>query len=170
MNLNALKRSVELTKAKREIFRTPSLKRLRDAVRTAGRTAHDDKQILRLQKQLDSEISAHKAAIEELAAMKAQLDDALLSIKADTDFLAKDRKAQRKRRGKAARQAGRDTKDSGLWDRYDTFRAMRERIKRGDKQLAAATDVIGASKGKITIEPETLVRYYRAWIKKRKTD
>ena len=96
--------------------------------------------------------------------------DPLAGVKADTEFLVKDRKAQKKRRGKAARQTRRDTKDSGLWDRYDTFRAMLARIERGEKRLAAATDVIEASKGKITLKPETLVRYYRAWKKKRKTD
>ncbi|OQC55423.1 MAG: hypothetical protein BWX54_01947 [Verrucomicrobia bacterium ADurb.Bin018] len=96
--------------------------------------------------------------------------DPLAGVKADTEFLVKDRKAQKKRRGKAARQTRRDTKDSGLWDPYDTFRAMRARIERGEKRLAAATDVIEASKGKITLKPETLVRYYRAWKKKRKTD
>ena len=96
--------------------------------------------------------------------------DPLAGVKADTEFLVKDRKAQKTRRGKAARQTRRDTKDSGLWDPYDTFRAMRARIERGEKRLAAATDVIEASKGKITLKPETLVRYYRAWKKKRKTD
>lgn len=96
--------------------------------------------------------------------------DPLAGVKADTEFLVKDRKAQKKRRGKAARQTRRDTKDSGLWDRYDTFRAMRARIEKGEKQLAAATDVIEASRGNISIPPETLVRYYRAWKKKRKTD
>ncbi len=96
--------------------------------------------------------------------------DPLAGVKADTEFLVKDRKAQKKRRGKAARQTRRDTKDSGLWDPYDTFRAMRARIERGEKRLAAATDVIEASKGKITLKPETLVRYFRAWKKKRKTD
>ena len=73
MNLNALKHAVELTKVKREVFRAPSLSRLREAVRIAGRTIQDDKQIYRLQKQLDSEIAAHKAALEELVALKAQL-------------------------------------------------------------------------------------------------
>lgn len=96
--------------------------------------------------------------------------DLLADVKADTGFLVKDRKAQKTRRGKAARQTRRDTKDSGLWDPYDTFRAMRARIERGEKRLAAATDVIEASKGKITLKPETLVRYFRAWKKKRKTD
>ena len=96
--------------------------------------------------------------------------DLLADVKADTGFLVKDRKAQKTRRGKAARQARRDTKDSGLWDRYDTFRAMLARIKRGEKQLAAATDLIEKSDGVIDLKPETLVRYFRAWKKKRKTD
>ena len=91
-------------------------------------------------------------------------------VRAGISYLVGDRKAQKTRRGKAARQTRRDTRDSGLWDRYDTFRAMRARIERGEKQLAAATDVIAASKGKITLPPETLVRYFRAWKKKRKTD
>ena len=96
--------------------------------------------------------------------------DPLAGVKADTEFLVKDRKAQKKRRGKAARQTRRDTKDSGLWDPYDTLRAMRARIERGEKRLAAATDVIEASKGKITLKPETLARYYRERGRKRKTD
>lgn len=79
--INALKRAINLTKAKHEIFRTPSLNRLREAVRIAGRTIQDDKQIFRLQKQLDSEIAAHKAALEELAALKAQLTDIGTKIK-----------------------------------------------------------------------------------------
>ena len=96
--------------------------------------------------------------------------DVIEKVAGDTDFLKKDRMAQKKRRGKAARQTRRDTKDSGLWDPYDTFRAMRARIERGEKRLAAATDVIEASKGKITLKPETLVRYFRDWLKERKTD
>ncbi len=96
--------------------------------------------------------------------------DLLSEVNRKADILVQDRKAQKKRRGRAARQAQRDTKDSGLWDRYDTFRAMRARIEKGEKQLAAATDIIEASKGNITLPPETLVRYYRDWKKKRKTD
>ncbi len=96
--------------------------------------------------------------------------DVIEKVAGDTGFLVQDRKAQKKRRGKAARRGGRDTKDSGLWDRYDTFRAMRARIKRGEKQLAAATDLIEKSDGVIDQKPETLVRYFRAWKKKRKTD
>lgn len=91
-------------------------------------------------------------------------------VRADLSYLVGDRKAQKTRRGKAARQTRRDTKDSGLWDRYDTFRAMRARIEKGEKRLAAATDVIEASKGKITLKPETLVHYFREWERKRKTD
>lgn len=106
----------------------------------------------------------------ERAAKAERRADVIEKVAGDTGFLVNDRKAQKKRRGKAARQTRRDTKDSGLWDRYDTFRAMRVRIERGEKQLAAATDVIEASKGNITLPPETLVRYYRAWMKKRKTD
>lgn len=94
----------------------------------------------------------------------------------DVAYLKTDRMAQKRRRGKAARQAGRDTKDSGLWDRYETFRAMKRHLDNAKKKkrrltrLQAAKRVIKASKGAITLPPETLVRYYRAWIKKRKTD
>ena len=93
--------------------------------------------------------------------------EAIVEVVGHTRFLHADRKAQKKRKRKAARQTQRDTKDSGLWDRYDTFRAMRARIERGEKRLAAATDLIEKSNGKITVDAETLVRYYLDWVKKR---
>ena len=171
MDLNALKRAVEMTKAKREIFRTPTLARLRDAVRTAGRTIEDDKQIFRLQKQLDSEIAAHKAALEELAALKAQLNDDLSKIKADTSLIVKDVKERKKRRGIASRTTPRATADDNLWDRSAFFRAMRARIKKGEKHTAAAAAVKATVNIKdmlCTLSPESLAREYRAWEKKLK--
>ena len=110
-----------------------------------------------------------RATGERLAKAERRAD-VIEKVAVDTGFLVQDRKAQKKRRGKAARQTRRDVRDSGLWDRHDTFRAMRARIGRGEKQLAAALSVIDSSRGRITLKPETLVRYYRAWIKKRKTD
>ena len=97
--------------------------------------------------------------------------DPLAGVKADTEFLVKDRKAQKKRRGKAARQTRRDTKDSGLWNRYEAFRSIKRNLgqarkeKRRLTQLQAAQRVIDASKKSITIIAESLVRYYRAWLK-----
>ena len=171
MNLNALKHAVELTKAKREIFRTSSLSRLREAVRIAGRTSQDDKQIFRLQKQLDFEIAAHKAALEELAAMKAQLNDDLSKIKADTTLIVKDVKERKKRRGIVSRTTPRATADDNLWNRGAFFRAMRDRIKKGEKQIAAAAAVKATVNKKdelCTLPDETLARQYRAWEKKLK--
>ena len=171
MNLNALKHAVELTQAKREMFRTPSLHRLRDAVRIAGRTTQDDKQIFRLQKQLDSEIAAHKAALEELVALKAQLNDDLAKIKADTTLIVKDVKERKKRRGIASRTTPRATADDNLWDRGAFFRAMRARIRKGEKQTAAAESVKATVNKKdllCTLGAESLAREYRAWEKKLK--
>lgn len=96
--------------------------------------------------------------------------DAIEKVVDDVTYLKEDRVAQKTRRGKAARQAGRDKKDSGLWNRYETFRAMKKRIESGEKQLAAATTLVESSNGAIDYPPETVVRYYRKWIKKRKTD
>ena len=171
MNLKALQRAVELTKAKREIFRTSSLNRLRVAVRTVGRTVQDDKQILRLQKELDSEIVAHKAALGELAALKAQLNDDLSKIKADTSLIVKDVKERKKRRGIVSRTTPRATADGNLWDRGAFFRAMRAHIKKGVKQTAAAEAVKATVNKKdqlCTLDAESLAREYRAWEKKLK--
>ena len=171
MNLNALKHAVELTKVKREVFRAPSLSRLREAVRIAGRTIQDDKQIYRLQKQLDSEIAAHKAALEELVALKAQLNDDLAKIKADTTLIVKDVKERKKRRGIVSRTTPRATADGNLWDRGAFFRAMRAHIKKGEKQTAAAEAVKATVNKKdqlCTLDAESLAREYRAWEKKLK--
>lgn len=180
MDLNALKRAVEMTKAKREIFRTTSLAHLREAVRTAGRTIQDDKQIFRLQKQLDSEIDAHKAALEELAAMKAQLNDDLSKIKADITLIAKDVKERKKRRGHASRinceprgKAG----DEIDWDEYEVCRAIDNQLTKAHKekrrltQLQAAERVIESyneENDRIQCTPETLCTYYRRLKKRRK--
>ena len=97
--------------------------------------------------------------------------DAIEKVAGDTAFLVKDRKAQKQRRGKAARQTRRDTKDSGLWNRYEAFRSIKRNLgqarkeKRRLTQLQAAQRVIDASKKSITINAESLVRYYRAWLK-----
>lgn len=100
--------------------------------------------------------------------------DLLADVKADTGFLVKDRKAQKMRRGIAARQAGRDTRDSGLWDHYEAFRSMKRHLDLAQKEKRrltrkqAAQRVIDSSKGAITIEAESLVRYFRDWPKRPK--
>lgn len=153
MKLDSLKRAVDIVKGRKI---PPSITRVRKAI---------------------EEKEAEKLALIEVAvergkrvAKAEKQAEAIVEVVGHTRFLHADRKAQKKRKRTAAKKAQRDTKDSGLWDRYDTFRAMRAKIERGEKQLAAATDVKATSKGNITIKPETLVRYYRAWKKKRKTD
>ena len=178
MNLNALKRSVELTKAKREIFRTPSLNRLRDAVRTAGRTVRDDKEIHRLQNQLDAEISAHKRAIEELARLKDQLSG-IPDIKANTDFLVKDRKAQKQRRRNASRESFEPRGKAGDeidWDEYEVCRAIDKQLVKARKEKRRLTQIQAAQRvidnyneenDRIQCTAETLCTYYRRLKKRR---
>ncbi|NCC93451.1 MAG: hypothetical protein EOM10_09250 [Opitutae bacterium] len=142
-----LKRAIEREPFKKalEFLRTgksPGVERVKNKLRTTGERA----------------VKAERRA------------DVIEKVAGDTGFLKKVHMDQKKRKRKAAKKARRDTKDSGLWDRYDTFRAMLARIKRGEKQLAAATDLIEKSDGVIDQKPETLVRYFRAWKKKRKTD
>lgn len=171
MDLNALKRAVEMTKAKQEIFRTPTLTRLRDAVRTAGRTIQDDKQIHRLQKELNEQIEAHRSDLEELAALKAQLNGDLLKIKTDTALIVKDVKERKKRRSIVSRTTPRATADDDLWDRGAFFRAMDARVKRGEKQTAAAAAVkatVNKRDELCTLNPKSLAREYREWKRKRK--
>lgn len=180
MNINALKHAVELTKAKREIFRTPTLTRLRNAVRTAGRTIQDDKQIFRLQKQLDSEIAAHKAALEELATLKDQLSD-IPDIKANTDFLVKDRKVSIKRRRDAARENFEPRGKAGDeidWDEYEVCRAIDNQLTKARKEKRRLTQIQASQRvidsynkenERIQCNAESLAAYYRRW-KKRKMD
>lgn len=120
-----------------------------------------------------------KAAFETIAELKIRLDDIpkikedVANSKANIEFLKKDRMAQRERASTAARQTRRDTKDSGLWSRYEAFRAMKRHLAQARKehrrltQLQAAQRVINTSEEKITVDAESLVRYYRTWLKKR---
>lgn len=99
--------------------------------------------------------------------------DVIEKVAGDTGFLVQDRKAQKARRGKAARQTRRDTKDSGLWDHYEAFRSMKRHLDLAQKEKRrltrkqAAQRVIDSSKGAITIKAESLVRYFRDWLKER---
>ena len=121
---------------------------------------------------------AHAARFSEIVAeINGRLKPptvTLADIEGKVGYLVKDRKAQKARRGTAARQTRRDTKDSGLWDRYEAFRAMKRHLdlarkeKRRLTQLQAAQRVIDASNGIITVDAETLVRYFRDWLKRPK--
>jgi hypothetical protein len=99
--------------------------------------------------------------------------DLIEEVASDTRFLVEDRKAQKQRRGIAARQTQRDTKDSDTWDRYEAFRTMKRHLALARKehrrltQLQVATRVIEASNKAITIKADSLVRIYRAWLEKR---
>ncbi len=74
-DITALRRALVLTQAKREMFRSPNLKRLKEAVRTAGRTGLDDKEIFRLKQQLKAEIEARKKDIKECRVLNDQLNN-----------------------------------------------------------------------------------------------
>lgn len=146
-----LKRAIEREPFKKalEFLRTgksPGVERVKNKLRTTGERA----------------VKAERRA------------DVIEKVAGDTGFLVKDRKAQKTRRGIAARQAGRDTRDSGLWNHYEAFRSMKRHLDLAQKEKRrltrkqAAQRVIDSSKGAITIKPETLVRYYRDWLKRPK--
>jgi hypothetical protein len=146
-NLEALKTVVAMVKGE---YVPPSIAKVRGlAVRNAT-------------------LSVKASQAETRAAAADRRADLVEQSVANTEHLVKEMKKQQERKRKAARQGGRDTKDGGLWDRYETFRAMEARTGRGEKQLAVATELVEKSKGKIDYEPGTVCRYFRAWKKKRK--
>ncbi len=164
MKPDALKNAVAIAKGQK---RTPSIIRVIKLM-----DEQDAERLARIEKAEAEKLVLIEVAVErgKRVAKAEKQAEAIGEVVGHTRFLYADRKAQKNRRSKAGKKTQRDTKDSGLWDRYEAFRAMRAKIERGEKQLAAATDVKAASKGNITIKPEALVRYYRAWMKKRKTD
>lgn len=117
-----------------------------------------------------------KAKLRNEAARRTNAErraDVIERVAGDTASLVKDRKAQKQRRVQAARQTQRDTKDSDAWKPYEAFRSIKRHLALARKkhrrltQLQAATRVIEASNGAITIKADSLVRVYRAWLKKR---
>ena len=164
MKLDALKNAISIVKNQK---RAPSIPR---AIKLMEEQEAEKR--ARIEEAESEKLTLIEVAVERAkrVAKAEKQAEAIVEVVGHTRFLYDDRKAQKNRRSKAGKKTQRDTKDSGLWDRYEAFRAMLAKIERGEKQLAAATDVKAASKGNITIKPEALVRYYRAWMKKRKTD
>lgn len=73
-NLRAVKRAIQIAATQREVFRTPILERLREAVRTTRRTIEDDKEILQLRKQIDAEREKLIEMLNANLSLTAKLD------------------------------------------------------------------------------------------------
>ena len=169
MNYEALKRAINTVQVKREAVLESTLARLRETVRTGNRTIEDDKDFLRLRKQIDAKVTAYNAAIYELLQLKAEIDGTHAKTLQKVEELHADAMKQKKRRAKTSKENPRSTKDEGFVDWNDVFREIDKRIiskKNPMTQGRAIAQVIAnknAIQKNITINAESVGRKYRNW-------